>query len=120
MEQQLCVLACSALGETGALIFALAAFAWGLWQRRGRVQTDAKVVELDAERTKLAAETKALEAEIKVLSLRPPALPAFLFTTPTPIPAGMPSTPSTTTSAPPAPPSDPHSDEEPFSDETLR
>jgi hypothetical protein len=80
------------MGETGALIFALVAFAWGLYQRRAKVQTDGKVVDLEAERSKLEAERSKLETELKVLSMRPPALPAFVIQAAAPI-----------TPAPPAP-----------------
>jgi hypothetical protein len=85
VEQQLCVLACSWAGDTGALVIAIVALAWGLWQRRSKVRTDLKVAALDATRTQL-------EAEVRALSLRPPA---FVITAPAPISV-----------APPAPPAD--------------
>lgn len=108
MEQQLCTFACAALGETGSLIFALCAVVWGLYQRRAKQRTDGKVVDLEAERQKLESERLKLEAEIKVLSLKPPALPAFV------IHQVAPAVP-TPTSTPPAPLSD---DEQPFPDES--
>lgn len=73
MENQLCMLACSALGELGlwgqliTLIIACVGTGYGVIQRRGKQATESKVNELAAERS-------ALEAEIKVLSLRPPPI----------------------------------------------
>lgn len=99
MEQQLCVLACSAMGETGALIAALLAFVWGLYQRRAKVETAAQNQELAAERTKLEAERTKLEAEIKVLSVRPPPMPTPTFVIQAASPTSMP--PSTPTPPPP-------------------
>lgn len=108
MEQQLCVLACSAMGETGALIFALAVTVWGLVQRRAKKATDGVVVDLQAERAKLEAERAKLETEIKVLSVRPP--PAFV------IQAGVPIVAAPLTPPAPAPLEHEH-EEQP--DETL-
>lgn len=108
MEQQLCLFACSALGETGSLIFALVIFVWGLYQRRAKVKTDTKVTDLEAKRLELEAERLKLETEIKVLSLRPPAVPTFVIQAATPV----------TTPTPPPPP-DPHvDDDQPFPDES--
>jgi hypothetical protein len=71
MEQQLCVFACNAFGETGALIIALLGFIFGLWQRRAKVATDATAKQLEQANVQL-------QAKVESLSLRPPALPVIL------------------------------------------
>jgi hypothetical protein len=101
MEQQMCVIACSIMGDTLALLFAVLATAWGLYQRRAKVRTDQNVTTLEAEKSKL-------EAEIKVLSFRPPAMPAFLI-------QAAPITNAQSTSTPPPA----HHEGEPYPDETL-
>jgi len=111
VEQQICVLACSALGETGGIVFALLAFAWGLWQRRAKVRTDRKVDGLETERAKLESERASLEHELKVLSLRPPpALPPIVIQT----------VPRSSASAQYSTPAEQHGgDADPFPDESL-
>lgn len=67
-QQQLCVLACQQLGGAGALLFAAAAFVYGLWQRKGKVA-------VAAEKQQIVAEKQVVEAErdqLRKLSLSPP------------------------------------------------
>jgi hypothetical protein len=101
------MLACSALGELGflgeviTLLVTIAAFGYGVYQRRGRNVSDAKVAEL-------AATRRSLEAEIKVMSLRPPPIPIVIQAPYAPLEP----------SAAPAPTPDPNAFDAP-PDETL-
>jgi hypothetical protein len=95
VEQQICVLACSALGETGGIVFALLAFVWGLYQRRAKVRVDGQNTALELERAKLEAERAKLANRVEVLSLRPPAMPAQFVITAAAVPPVDP--PATTT-----------------------
>jgi hypothetical protein len=81
MEQQLCMLACGALGELGilgelvTLIVAAVALGYGTVQRKRTKATETQVSTLAAERDKL-------ENRVQLLSLRPPPTPIVIHAPP--------------------------------------
>lgn len=100
VETQLCTIACAALGDVGALIFAVLAMGYAAWQRHGRTRTAKELGEQKAETALLAQERDHFRA----LSQRPPAPPVpvpvhVIYTAAAP---SIPAPPASPSSPPPA------------------